>query len=110
MPCIPTSSSRRSAEPRPMTARTISADLRRAGRIRGRTALIGAIGLGLLAVLLVAGVTIGSTQIGPADTIGVIVSRLTGVHIGGTWTPATETIVWELRLPRVLTAAVVGAG
>jgi iron complex transport system permease protein len=72
--------------------------------------LIGAIGLGLLAVLLVAGVTVGSTPIGPLDTLAVIVARLTGLDLGRAWTPATETIVWELRLPRVLTAAVVGAG
>ena len=33
-----------------------------------------------------------------------------GIDTGATWTPAAETIVWELRLPRVLTAMVVGAG
>jgi cobalamin transport system permease protein len=96
-----------------MTARTIPNSLRRAGlagRFRGRTALIGAVGLGLLAVLLVAGVTVGSTQIGAVDTLAVILHRLSGVDLGRTWTPATDTIVWELRLPRVLTAAVVGAG
>ena len=27
-----------------------------------------------------------------------------------TWTPAAEAIVWDLRLPRVLTAMVVGSG
>ena len=32
-----------------------------------------------------------------------------GLDLGRTWTPATETIVWELRMPRVLTAMVVGA-
>src|SRR6478752_5952476 len=76
-----------------MTARAIPGSLRRAtlaGRIRGRTAVIALIGL--------------------ADTLGVIVYRLTGLDLGRTWTQATETIVWELRLPRVLTAAVVGAG
>src|SRR6478735_9881867 len=96
-----------------MTARTIPGSLRRAtlaGRIRGRTAVIALIGLAVLAVLMVVGVSVGSTQIGPADTLGVIVYRLTGLDLGRTWTQATETIVWELRLPRVLTAALVGAG
>ncbi len=96
-----------------MTARTIPGSLRRAdlaGRIRGRTALIGLTGLVVLAVLLVAGVSVGSTEIGPADTLTVIVHRLTGLDLGRSWSAATETIVWELRLPRVLTAAVVGAG
>jgi iron complex transport system permease protein len=30
--------------------------------------------------------------------------------VAGTWTDATETIVWDLRVPRVLTTMVVGAG
>ena len=68
------------------------------------------IGLVLLAVALVAGVTIGSIAIGPTDTLGVILKRTLGLDLGGRWTAATETIVWELRLPRVLTAALVGAG
>ncbi len=96
-----------------MTARTIPGSLRGAGLagwFRGRTALIGAVGLGLLVVLMVAGVSVGSTQISPADTLGIVVYRITGLDLGSAWTPATETIVWELRLPRVLTAAVVGAG
>ena len=96
-----------------MTARTVPDSLRRVGgsrSIRGRPAVVGAIGLVLLGVLLVAGVTIGSTQIGLSDTLAVIVHRLLGLDLGQRWTVATETIVWDLRLPRVLTAAVVGAG
>src|SRR5262245_66268554 len=96
-----------------MTARTIPGDLGRvglAGRLRGRPVVIGVIGLVILGVLMVAGVTMGSTQIGPIDTLAVLLDRLTGLDLGRTWTPATETIVWELRLPRVLTAVVVGAG
>jgi iron complex transport system permease protein len=96
-----------------MTARTVASDIRRAGfagRFRGPTTVIGLIGLGLLAILMVVGVTVGSTQIGPADTLAVVLHRLTGLDLGRTWTDATETIVWDLRLPRVLTAAVVGAG
>ena len=56
------------------------------------------------------GVGLGTVRISPAETIGVILSRTLGIDIGRAWTPATETIVWELRLPRVLTAMVVGAG
>ena len=37
-------------------------------------------------------------------------SARSGSTSAATWSAATETIVWELRLPRVLTAAVVGAG
>ena len=58
---------------------------------------------------LVVGVGLGSVRIGPADSIGVILWRTFGIDLGRTWTPATETIVWDLRLPRVLTAMLVGA-
>ena len=96
-----------------MAARTIPAELRPttvAGRIRSRPGTIALVGLAVLAAVLVAGVTVGSTQIGPGDTLGVILQRAFGLDLGGHWTAATETIVWELRLPRVLTAALVGAG
>lgn len=59
---------------------------------------------------MLAGVALGSVPIGPADTIGVILRRTLGIELGLTWTPATEAIVWDLRLPRVLAAMVIGAG
>ena len=96
-----------------MATRSLSTDLRPvglAGRIRGRPGTIALLGLVVLAISLVAGVTVGSIQIGETDTIGVILQRMLGLDLGGHWTAATETIVWELRLPRVLTAALVGAG
>jgi iron complex transport system permease protein len=69
-----------------------------------------AIALAALAVALVAGVALGSVAISPTDTVAILVHRLSGLDIARTWSPATETIVWELRVPRVLTAMVVGAG
>jgi iron complex transport system permease protein len=96
-----------------MAARSLSTDLRPvglAGRIRGRPGTIALLGLVVLAISLVAGVTVGSIQIGVGDTVGVILQRTLGLDLGGHWTAATQTIVWELRLPRVLTAALVGAG
>jgi iron complex transport system permease protein len=96
-----------------MATRSLSTDLRPvglAGRIRGRPGTIALLGLVVLAISLVAGVTVGSIQIGVGDTVGVILQRTLGLDLGGHWTAATQTIVWELRLPRVLTAALVGAG
>jgi iron complex transport system permease protein len=78
--------------------------------VRARPIIVGiAAGIALL-VLLVLGVGLGSVRIGPAETLGVILSRGFGIDIGVTWSPATEAIVWELRLPRVLTAMLVGCG
>jgi iron complex transport system permease protein len=97
-----------------MAAPAVSRDLSATGRARrwrSRSPLL--LGLGAvvaLAVLLVAGVGLGTVRISPSETIGIIVWKLFGLETGATWTPAAETIVWELRLPRVLTGMVVGAG
>jgi len=79
-------------------------------RIRSRPIVVGAIALVLLGVVALAGIGLGSVRISPVETVGVVLSRAFGVHLGITWAPATEAIVWELRLPRVLTAMVIGAG
>lgn len=64
---------------------------------------------GLLAVLLT-GVAAGSVYVPPSDTLGILAQRLLGLDLGLSWTAAQETIVWDLRFPRVLTAMTVGAG
>jgi iron complex transport system permease protein len=69
-------------------------------------AVAGLVGLGVAVVVAVAA---GSVAVAPADTVGVLLGAL-GLPVERTWTPAAETIVLELRLPRVLTAVVVGAG
>jgi iron complex transport system permease protein len=75
-----------------------------------RPLAIAAIGLVLLVVALVAGIAAGSVAIAPGDTIGILANRLLGLGVPRTWPASAETIVMELRLPRVLTAMVVGAG
>jgi iron complex transport system permease protein len=90
------------------TAATRTLGSRATGLIRGRPLAIGIGGLVALAVLLVLGVGLGSVRIGPDQTIGVVLARTLGIDIGAHWTPAIETIVWDLRLPRVLTAMVIG--
>ena len=45
----------------------------------------------------------------PTDTVAILL-RAVGLPIDATWAQSTQTIVLELRLPRVITAAVVGAG
>jgi iron complex transport system permease protein len=73
-----------------------------------RPALVAAI----LAVLLVASITLAVT-IGPAElSVGEVWASI-GAHLGLGDNPLSvlrDGIVWELRLPRVLTAAAVGAG
>ena len=74
-----------------------------------RPAALVALGLVALAGIVVVGVAAGSVAVAPGDTIGILL-RAVGLPIERAWTPASETIVLELRLPRVLTAVVVGAG
>ncbi len=75
---------------------------------RGRPALEPA----LLAALLVAGVlAIGSGAVPiPWETVARILLHRLGLPMTPSWTEATAAIVLDLRLPRVLLAATVGAG
>jgi len=82
----------------------------RAAGLRARPLLIGLIGLGVLGIALVLGVGLGSVSIAPGDTLAILGHRLLGLDVPRTWSPATETIVMDLRLPRVLMAMVVGTG
>ena len=70
---------------------------------------IAAGGLVLALVLsILAAVTIGSAQIPLGDVVASILGHL-GAPVA-TPDPLRDAIVWELRLPRVITAALVGAG
>ena len=73
-----------------------------------RTLLWG-IGLAaLLVVSIVVAFTIGPAALSPADVLASV-----GAHLGfgeSTLSPIRDGIVWQLRMPRVLTAAAVGAG
>ena len=59
----------------------------------------------LLLITMTAGVGIGSVALSPAAVWQVIAGHLSG-HAENT---VAGTIVWQIRLPRVLLAAVVGA-
>ena len=80
------------------------------GRTRRRPLILAAGGAIALVVALVLGVGLGTVPISPLDTLAILAHRLVGLDIGRTWSPAMETIVWDLRLPRVLTSMVVGVG
>ncbi|WP_417579612.1 putative F420-0 ABC transporter permease subunit [Pelagibacterium sp.] len=76
-------------------------------RLRFQTGLAG-LALLLCASLVIA-VTIGPAAISPAEVWAVIAHKL-GLIAESPVTSLREGIVWELRLPRVLAAAAVGAG
>ena len=73
-----------------------------------RPGLFGAVTGVALLLSVAAAVTIGAASISVGDAMGSVLSHL---GIGETpLDPLRDAIVWELRLPRVLTAAAVGAG
>ncbi len=60
----------------------------------------------LFAVLL--GLALGPTNVSLGDTVRVLLSHLPGVDVAESVSVSTQNIVWEVRLPRVLLAGVVG--
>ncbi len=70
--------------------------------------MIGA-GIGLVVVAALAAVAAGSVDVGLAETIGIIGQRL-GLPVTPTWDSTAPTILFEVRLPRVLAGVLVGAG
>src|SRR5262249_20602818 len=60
-------------------------------------------------VALLAAASAGSVPLSPVGVVGSML-RACGVHVGAPLAPASETILWVVRLPRVLLAAVVGGG
>ncbi len=70
----------------------------------------GSLGLAVaLVVSVVLAIGLGPAPVSPADTLRYLAAALTGGTIGLDEL-ATYEIVWQLRTPRVLLAAVVGAG
>jgi iron complex transport system permease protein len=76
---------------------------------RRRPLALAVLGLVLAAATLVLGVALGNVSIPIGDTIAIVGHRLFGWPATATWPQSAETIVLDLRLPRVLTAMAVGA-
>ncbi|GGS24402.1 ABC transporter permease [Streptomyces nojiriensis] len=64
----------------------------------------------LLAAAATAGIAVGSIGVPAGQVWGILLHRVHPVLADPTWTPVRETIVVDVRLPRVLLAGVVGAG
>jgi iron complex transport system permease protein len=75
-----------------------------------RAAVVLGGGTLLLLAAMVVGVAIGSVGVGIGDTIAILGRRLLDLPFTRTWTPGAEQIIFDVRLPRVLTAMLVGGG
>jgi iron complex transport system permease protein len=63
----------------------------------------------LLVVVTLAGLALGPTSIRLDDTARILLSHLFGLHTASRVSTTADTIVWNVRLPRVLLAGLVGA-
>lgn len=94
--------------PKDTAARRPTSSRRRAGGGHLAAALI------VLAVLLVvsatAGLAVGSVQVPPGQVWGIVTHALGADWTQPDWSRARETIVLDVRAPRVLLGAVTGAG
>ena len=78
---------------------------------RGPGAALALYGIGaLLLVLAIAAATAtGSASISLGETLRILLDSLPLIELDQTWTDADETILRQIRLPRVMSAALVGA-
>jgi iron complex transport system permease protein len=72
--------------------------------------LVGILGIAGLMVAVLLGIVLGTVHVPLADTLAILGHRLLNLPATATWPTAEQTIVLELRLPRVITAAMVGTG
>jgi len=77
--------------------------------LRRRPLAVAAVGLLALVLVGLAGLALGTVSIPLGDTIAILAHRLLAWPGAPTWPATSETIVLELRLPRVLLAMAVGA-
>lgn len=68
-----------------------------------------AVGISLLLVTLILAASIGPVEIDPRHTASIVLSHLHLASLNAQVTGAEEVIIWQVRIPRVLTAGLVGA-
>jgi len=94
-------------EARPRPSVTLRAAVRGSRR---RTAWwTGGLAVALMASALIT-VGVGPVPIAPSTIVQIILHNLVGVPAEGSWSPADEAIVWNVRIPRVMLGIAVGAG
>jgi len=75
----------------------------------GRRAVLVLASGGVLAATLLLGVLVGPAGLTPAGVLTSLAGALPGVAITPTLTESQQAILWQIRLPRVVLGALVGA-
>ncbi|SMP01068.1 iron complex transport system permease protein [Roseibium denhamense] len=68
------------------------------------------LGAGGLLISIVAAVSVGAVSVPAATVFGVVANKMLPGLVDVDWSQGREAIVWQIRLPRTLLAAFVGAG
>jgi len=63
----------------------------------------------ILIICTLVSVSLGTVRVPPGDVCGIIARHL-GLVSRGDWSPTHDTIVWTVRMPRVIVGAAVGGG
>ena len=66
------------------------------------------IGLGLVMLVAVLAAGVGSVGMPPLTVMKILVSRIPSVDLAPTWPESWDTILWQLRFPRIALAGIVG--
>ena len=66
------------------------------------------VGSGVVVLVGVLAAGLGTVRIPPLTVLEILVARLPGVDITATWPDSWDTILWRLRLPRIVLAGIVG--
>jgi iron complex transport system permease protein len=77
-------------------------------RDRARHGFVVAALCAALLASIVAGVGLGAVGVGPGTVLRIIGHQTIGVPDVATWSQGTDAIIWDVRLPRVLLAVIVG--
>jgi iron complex transport system permease protein len=76
----------------------------------GARAIVALGGVFVLLISLSIAVSVGAVQVPAATVWGVLANKLSPDFIEQTWSQGRDAIVWNIRFPRALLAAMVGAG
>ncbi len=68
-----------------------------------------AIGLAVVVIIAVVALGVGSVYVQPLATTKILIGKLPFVDIDGTWPNGWNSIIWNIRFPRVVLAGLVGA-
>lgn len=85
-------------------------DTKHSTRKWGRGFAFGTLSLLALFLSITFAVSIGAVQVEWSTVWGVIANKISAGIVDVTWSTSREAIVWEIRFPRTILAAMVGAG